>query len=202
MGVVDPEVSKTKFDRQVRSFRRLAADYRRRGWFLADATFPRVLVVMTAPQIKPSPVITGVLFDFTDFDLYPPSVRLVDPYTSEPFLAKDLPVQLLRQVPAMAVPFQIVGQPGMPVPKVMGRQPLMQAYGPEDVPFLCLAGVREYHEHPAHSGDAWELHRADGAGNVVRILEIIDKYGIRPLSGFNVALEPRIIGFAQTDIPE
>jgi hypothetical protein len=26
-------------------------------------------------------------------------------------------------------------------------------------PFLCLRGIREYHEHPQHSGDEWLLYR-------------------------------------------
>lgn len=78
-------------------------------------------------------------------------------------------------------------------------QPLMQWYGPDDTPFLCLAGVREYHEHPAHSGDSWLLHRAAGAGRFVRLLEVIDKYGVRPISGYNVELKPQISGFLQSE---
>ena len=71
-------------------------------------------------------------------------------------------------------------------------QPLMQAYGPDDIPFLCLAGVREYHDHPAHSGDVWELHRASGAGRMVRLIEIIHRFGIEPIIGFGVQLVPQI----------
>jgi len=26
-------------------------------------------------------------------------------------------------------------------------------------PFLCVRGIREYHEHPQHSGDEWLLYR-------------------------------------------
>jgi Predicted metal binding domain len=202
LSVVDPTVSRAKFDREIRAFRRLAADYRKRGWFLADASFPRVLVVLAAPQLKPPAVVAGVLLDYTDYDLRPPSVRLVDPFTAEPYLAKDLPVQLFRQVAAEGVRVEIVGLPGgAQPPNLLARQPLMQSYGPEEIPFLCLAGVREYHDHPGHSGDVWELHRASGAGRLVRLLDIIDRYGIRPLSGFNVALEPKIVGFVQNEIP-
>ena len=201
MAVVDPAVSRTKFDREIRAFRRLAAHYRKRGWFLAEASFPRVLVVLTAPQLKPPAVIVGVLLDYTDYDLRPPSVRLVDPFTAEPYLAKDLPVQLFRQVAAEGFRVEIVGLPGAQAPSLMARQPLMQSYGPDEIPFLCLAGVREYHDHPGHSGDAWELHRAAGAGRLVRLLDIVDRYGIRPLSGYNVALEPKIVGFVQNEVP-
>jgi hypothetical protein len=78
----------------------------------------------------------------------------------------------------------------------------MQAAKPEDIPFLCIAGVREYHEHPAHSGDAWELHRQAGAGRLVRLLEVIDTYGVRPISAYNIELVPRVSGFVQNQVPE
>lgn len=202
MPVVDPAVSRAKFYREIRAFRRLATEYRKRGWFLADASFPRVLVVMAAPQLKPPAVVVGVLLDYTDYDLRPPSVRLVDPFTAEPYRAKDLPVQLFRQAPNDSVRLEIVGAPGGgPVPKLITRQPLMQSYGADEIPFLCLAGVREYHDHPGHSGDAWELHRAAGAGRLVRLLDIVDRYGVRPLSGYNLELEPKITGFVQNEIP-
>lgn len=202
MSVVDPAVSRAKFDREIRSFRRLAADYRKRGWFLADVSFPRVIIVMAAPQLKPPAVVVGVLLDFTDYDLRPPSVRLVDPFTAEPYRAKELPVQLFRQAPEDSVRVEVVGAPGGAAPKLITRQPLMQSYGPDEIPFLCLAGVREYHDHPGHSGDAWELHRPSGAGRLVRLLDIVHRYGIRPLSGYNLALEPKITGFVQNEIPE
>jgi hypothetical protein len=201
VSVVDPAVSRAKFDREIRAFRRLAADYRKRGWFLADASFPTALVVMAAPQLKPPAVVAGVLFDYTDYDLRPPSVRLVDPFSAEPYRAKDLPVQLFRQVEDGNFRVEIAGPVGAPTPKLMARQPLMQSYSPDEIPFLCLAGVREYHDHPGHSGDSWELHRPSGAGRLVRLIEVIDRYGVRPLSGYNLALEPKIVGFVQNEIP-
>ena len=70
--------------------------------------------------------------------------------------------------------------------------PLMQAYGDDDIPFLCVAGVREYHEHPAHSGDHWLSHRTSGAGRLVRLLEVISKYGLETIHGFEVQMTPKI----------
>jgi hypothetical protein len=75
---------------------------------------------------------------------------------------------------------------------VVAVQPLMQFHSPDDIPFLCLAGVREYHEHPGHTGDMWELHRPTGAGRLVRLLEIIYKYGIQSINGYGVQLIPQI----------
>jgi Predicted metal binding domain len=195
---VDPEVSRGKFDREIAEYRGNESDFRRRGWLLLESDFPRVLVALCATNLKPPAVITGVAFDFSNYDAAPPSVRLVDPFSGEPYKAAELPTNLSRQVmgPAMA---------GMPLPpgaQLVGRQPLMQAYTPEDVPFLCVAGVREYHEHPAHSGDAWELHRRTGAGRLARLLEVIDTYGVRPISGYNVELVPQVVGFIQSEVPE
>jgi hypothetical protein len=199
--VVDPEVSRAKFDREVADFRAIAAEYGRRGWFLAEAVFPEILVLLAAPQIKPSPIVMGVLLEYTDYDVRPPSVRLVDPFTRVPYTAADLPTHLPREI-EMEAP-QIIGLPPGAMPPVMvTQQPLMQSYpDSEDPPFLCLAGVREYHDHPAHSGDRWELHRSAGAGRLVRLLEVIDTYGVRPLNGYHVNLVPQIAGLTQAQVP-
>ena len=199
--VVDPAVSRAKFDREVADFRAMAADYAARGWFLLEAEFPEILVLLAAPQIKPSPIVTGVLLDYADYDVRPPSLRLVDPFSRQPYAAAELATQLLREI-EMDAP-QIMGlPPGMAPARMVQQQPLMQSYpDSSDPPFLCLAGVREYHDHPAHSGDRWELHRAAGAGKLVRLLEVIDTYGIRPLNGYHVNLVPQIAGLTQAQVP-
>jgi hypothetical protein len=197
----DPEVSRAKFDREVAEFRALAGEYAQRGWLLVEAEFPNVFVVMAAPQLRPPPIVTGVLLDYTDYDLRPPSVRLVSPFTRQPYKASELPTNLLRQVEGDAVPIGLSLPPGVMAPRMVQQQTLMQSYGPDELPFLCIAGVREYHEHPAHSGDRWELHRMDGAGRLVRILEIVDTYGIRPLNGYGVTLVPQVSGLTQGEVP-
>jgi Predicted metal binding domain len=198
---VDPAVSRTKFDREVADFRSLALDYGARGWFLVEAEFPKAFVVLSAPQLKPSPLVTGVEFDYTDYDLRPPSVRLVSPFTREPWPMDELPTTLRRRVEGQGMlPAGLQLPPGA-MARVVQEQPLMQSY-PDETPFLCIAGVREYHDNPAHSGDLWELYRAAGAGRMVRILEIIDTYGLRPMTGYNVNLTPQIAGFLQGEPPE
>ena len=173
--------------------------YRKRGWFLLKARFPDVLVVLTAPQVTPPAVVTGVTLDYTNYDAAPPSVRLVDPFTLTPYRWRDLPLerQLLR-----AVGNGPQAVPGLPPGVVLQqRQPLLVAHGPDDIPFLCVAGTREYHQHPAHSGDAWELHRQAGAGRLVRILEVIHTYGVAPINGFAVTLVPQVSGFSLGEVP-
>jgi len=198
---VDSRVSRAKFDREISEYRQLEREYRRRGWLLVRAEFPTVLVVLAAPQLSPPAVVTGVAFDYTNYDMRPPSVRLVDPFTDEPYKAKELPTHLKRSVESGVSPI-----PGLQLPlgaqaRFMAQQPLMQWYGPDDTPFLCIAGVREYHDHPGHSGDAWELHRRAGAGRLVRLLETIAKYGVQPISDYQISLQPRISGFIQREAP-
>lgn len=185
----DSSVSRKKFEREIAEYHALSDEYRRRGWFFVHAEYPRVLIVLATPKLRPPAVVMGVAFDYTNYDAAPPSVRIVDPFTGEPYKLKELPNPLNRGLPQ-----QEIAVPGLPPGAKMmvgAAQPLLQAYG-EDVPFLCLAGVREYHEHPAHSGDVWELHRASGAGRLVQLLEIIHRYGVEPITGFQVQLVPQV----------
>jgi hypothetical protein len=198
---VDPQVSRAKFDRELAEYWQLEADYRRRGWLLIRAEFPLVLVVLAAPQLAPPAIVTGVAFDYTNYDMLPPSVRLVDSFTGEPYMANELPTYLKRAVEAGGPPIPNLQLPLGAQARLISQQPLMQWYGPEDIPFLCIAGVREYHEHPGHSGDAWELHRRSGAGRLVRLLETIAKYGVQPISEYQISLQPRISGFIQREVP-
>lgn len=198
---VEPLVSRLKFDREIGEYRTLDSEYRRRGWMLLRAEYPEVLVALAAPQLTPPAVVTGVHFDYSNYDVRPPSVRLVNPFTEQPYKATELPTILKRaveggfpQIPGLVIP------PGAQA-RVVTQQPLMQSYGSDDIPFLCVAGVREYHDHPGHSGDAWELHRKSGAGRLVRLLELITKYGVQPISDYQVKLVPQVAGFVQKDVP-
>jgi Predicted metal binding domain len=200
---VDPEVSRTKFEREIADYRSSEEDYRARGWLLLDATFPIVRVALCAARINPPAVITGVELDYTNYDERPPSVRLINPFTGNPYAWESLPTMLKRRVvgPPVDLPGIPRGADGQ-LPRMLTEQTLMQPDPPKGTPFLCVAGVREYHDHPAHSGDSWDLHRSSGAGRLVRILEVIDTYGVRPISGYNVTLTPQVSGFVQSELPE
>lgn len=189
---VDPRVSREKFDIEIADFRRAAENNRRRGWWLLEAEFPSVSVVFATPQLQPTAVICGVDINFTNYDLEAPSVRLVNPFTREPYRLKNLPTVLLRR--------QVVNFPeGLGMPQFTSAIPLMQAHDPEEIPFLCIPGVREYHAHPAHTGDSWLTHRGHGEGTLFHILHTIYQYGVQPISGFGIG--HRVIGFEQGDPP-
>jgi hypothetical protein len=71
---------------------------------------------------------------------------------------------------------------------------LLQANRPDDYPFLCLPGVREYHDNPAHTGDSWLLHRGSGEGSLAFILEKIWTYGSDPISAYNIQIQAQVQG--------
>ena len=184
---VDPSVSRAKFDREIAEYVTLEADYRKRGWFLVKAEWPRAIVILGSRKTTPPTIVTAVRFDYTNYDAEPPSVRLVDPFSGRLLKSKEIPTRLPR----------LVFGPEVELPdgnKLQQRsaQELMQAHSPEELPFLCIAGVREYHDHPGHSGDPWELHRAAGEGRMVRLLEVVSRYGVEPVTGFNINLSPQV----------
>ena len=190
---VDPAVSRLKFNREVDEFRSQSDEYRLRGWYLAQAEFPHALVILATAKTQPVAIMCGVLFDYSNYDAVPPSLRLVHPLTCEPYKYKELPTQLIRKLPETNPPAALRGG------GEISAQRLMQAHNPDDIPFLCIAGVREYHEHPAHSGDHWELHRPSGAGRLTRLVEIVSKYSSEAVIGFGVQL---VVGFNFGVLPE
>lgn len=181
--LVDPAVSRAKFEQELSAYREIEEERRQHGWFMINAEFPEVFVIFGVPQIKPPPIAFGALFDFTNYDLWPPSVKLVDPFTKVPYKKRELPVPpLLRK--GVAKKHNDQQENSVPAP-----QALLQAHTDDNVPFLCLPGVREYHQHPAHTGDDWFLHRGNGEGTLYFLLEQLYKYGIKPLSAYHMQMQ-------------
>jgi len=216
-----PDVARVKFDREVANLAAQGEAFRRRGAFLLQVDYPRVVVVFAPPKLKPAPMIFAMMADYTDYDLQPPSIQFVDPFTYEPLTAAQLPTKMMRSIPhppgqlnvpdlpAGAVVAQgnaqlevaanglgPMGFPWLSVP-VVEHQALLQDYGPDTIPFLCIAGVREYHQHPGHSGDPWELHRLTGAGSLVRLVGIVLAYAVEPVAGWAINMVPQLaIGYS------
>ena len=195
---VDPSVSRTKFEREIDDYRALESDYRARGWFLVKAEWPVVVVVLASNQTKPPAIVAAVQFDYSNYDAEPPSVRFIDPFSGRLLPFNELPTRLPRGVPGQEMPMPVLGGPKV---QVMMAQDLVQAHSPEDIPFLCVPGIKEYHDHPGHSGDPWEVHRSAGEGRLVRLLGVISKYGLEPIKGFNVNLVPQVT-FAVPELPQ
>ena len=194
---VDPAVSRAKFAREITDYLSLEADYRARGWFLVKADWPVAVVVLASNKTSPPTIVTAVRFDYSNYDADPPSVRLIDPFSGRFLLNKEIPTRLPRTIPGPELP---ISEPGGAKAQLNTVQELMQAHSPEEEPFLCIAGVKEYHDHPGHSGDPWEIHRSGGEGRLVRLLEVISKYGLEPVRGLNVHFVPQVT-FAVSEPP-
>ena len=199
---VEPDVSRAKFEREIAEYRVLQDEYIARGWVLTQAEFPVARVLLCATKLKPPAIVVEVEFDFTNYDVEPPSVTLLESFTHRPYTIEELPTLLKRTIPGTPTP---VLPPGLPAGiqfMVNVQQPLMQAETPDAIPFLCVAGAREYHNHPAHTGDPWEIHRESGAGRLVRLLDIIHRYGIEPITDYQIQLSLSVAGFIQGVSPE
>jgi Predicted metal binding domain len=72
--VVDLQVSKVKFDREVDQFRRVEAMHRQRGWWLMSVVFPIVEIGFITPNLRPPALALCARLDFTNYDLWAPSV--------------------------------------------------------------------------------------------------------------------------------
>lgn len=191
--LVDPAISRAKFEHELATYRQLEDDHMRRGWWLLAAEFPEVFIVFATARVKPPAVVFGAVLNFSNYDLWPPSVRLVDPFTREPYAQKALPNHLLRRVPTSATQGVADGEAQV--------QALMQAHSENDVPFLCVPGVREYHQHPGHSGDSWLLHRGRGEGTLFFLIEKLYQYGVQPIDAYEIRMVPQI-RFGQSQVPE
>jgi len=178
--VVEVQVSRQKFEREIEDWRRNSADHTRRGIFLVEATFPKVFAVFAAPHHAPPSVMFAVELDFTNYDVWPPSVRFINPFSREPYRPGQLP-PIVRVNPAgTAISLQVSVELAV----------LHQTNAPDGEAFMCMPGVREYHLHPAHDGDSWLLHRGTGAGTLFHILDKLHEFGIAPI-GLNWVLQPQ-----------
>lgn len=89
-------------------------------------------------------------FDLSNYDLDAPGLEFLDPWTDAP-----LPFNLMFR----ALQFDEHRK---------AHVVLLDDHPTTHKPFLCLRGIREYHEHPQHSGDEWLLYR--GSMNMFSIV--------------------------------
>lgn len=171
---VDPIVSRSKFDRELDLFRRSETHYRERGVLLLRAEFPVIMLAFCAFRVRPLTIAFAVKLDFTNYDLIPPSLKFIDPITERELRRQELGVRFLRVAPPTIQDGQTTINP---------PQDLIAAHEPEFIPFLCLAGIREYHYHPLHSNDPWMDYKGKGEGSLGFIIDQLTTYGTEPISG-------------------
>ncbi len=177
----DEDVTRSKFNSQVERFIKLEGDWRSRGVFMIRNSFPKLQFLFTAKKLQPPSVVFCVEIDFTNFDVEPLSVRFIEPFSGEYLTRQQIGINFWQ----LNLPPNF--QPGMPI------APLDLLQGrPQDIPFMCIRGVREYHQHPAHTGDSWLLYRTSGVGSLGYILDQLYNYSIEQLQSYGVDLQVNI----------
>ena len=172
--LVDSAVSTAKLDRQLTAWEEAQSHYEERGIVLmgrrglqVDVGFLAQLPITPNNDLAAMPL--AVRFDFTNYDLWPPSVRLIDPITR----------RWLAQPRVGAFDFSKAGEDGVPVNLFVGAHP------DTGRAFLCMRGVREYHSHPEHSGDDWLLYRSQGRGTLSGLCDLLWRLTVRTVVGVN-----------------
>lgn len=174
-SLVEREVSLTKLRREMEQWR-LHSSHRERGWMLLryDEATLQVEIgflarVTLSSGTEPLPaMVCAVRFTYDNYDLLPPSVEFIDPWTGAAARPHVRAFNVIDNAP---------------------REVLIDAHPETQAPFLCIPGVREYHSHPQHTGDAWLLHRAMGAGNLSTLCERIWRFMVVNVLGLNVQMQ-------------
>ncbi len=180
--IADPSVSRRKFEREVAAA--LAhKPFLGQGIWILRAEYPVVFAAIITTQKMPllRGVLCGVHIDFTDYDVRPPSVKFVDPFTELPLNFAEC-WKFYRFTQRAPQPGEPTGLP------YFDATPMLQQFD-MNKPFLCLQGIREYHEASAHTGDSWFLHRRKNM--LIHILTILQKYGSNSV-GHQIQLVPTL----------
>lgn len=185
-----PAVSLSKFKKEVDGFRLIQEDWRAKGVFMINESFPVAEFIFVAAKIRPASVVFAVHIDFTNYDAEPPSIKFIDPFTRTVLKRRDIPINFWQ----FKMPNILNNH--VPAELQIQKQDLLQG-GPDVIPFFCVPGVKEYHDHPYHTGDSWLLYRNTGIGNLNNLLDQLYNHSIVLINGHNVTLTPAITGFNQ-----
>jgi hypothetical protein len=170
---VPAHVTDAKFAEQLDRWRANAETYARRGWVLlstGDLSVDIGFLQNVPLGGRTIPVMTAcVRLDYWNFDLWAPSLTFLDPITRNP---APPPVR----APDRVSPTEV-------------RDALIDQHPETLQPFLCLAGIREYHNHPQHSGDDWLLHRHLREGDLAVICDRVWRRMARNVLGLSVGVQ-------------
>lgn len=99
----------------------------------------------------------AIRLDYTNYDLEPPSLTFIHPFTKEPA--------------SPIVPFREVANG-------TERQILLAEHPITGLPFICQPGTAEYHVHPEHRNESWLAeHRDRSVGRLANVVERVWRAG-------------------------
>lgn len=172
----DPEVTKIKFNKEIQEFSQNEDEYRKMGILCIGIEDYSIRLIFAIPHLKPQPIAFTVNIDFTNWDVEPPSIKLIDPFSGKLLCRNSVPIQFLQWNK-----------------ESNSLQPIL--VGSEE-PFFCIPGVKEYHQHPAHSGDSWLIHRNKGEGKLSTLINQLYRHSIAQSGNytFNITINtPQIM---------
>jgi hypothetical protein len=175
--LVDPEVTRKKLRRDFELWQ-ANATRQERGWLLLDYDEEALSVEIAflgALSISvgsgPLPIVAAAIrLTYENYDIWPPSLTFIDPFTRQPAKPHLAAVNSTHQGPQNLI--------------VDGHPATQKA-------FLCLPGIREYHTHPQHTGDDWLLYRSSAAGSLSVISERIWRFMVKNIAGLQVVLQAK-----------
>lgn len=185
----DRRVVQRKYDEEMRNFRQMESVYRERGIWLISTVFPRVIIAFATPKSPNVFVPFAAEIDFTDYDAEPLSVVLVHPVTLKRLKMSEVLPQFSMGMAGRMIRLRTLNNG-----QVVTDQ-ILQAFD-DSRPFLCIAGVREYHDNPAHTGDSWWLHRRAGEGTLSHIVNLIWAYGVKNIIAPQMNLQVQFAGYS------
>lgn len=175
--LVDPAVSEAKLEHQLEEWQASSEIYAERGWLLLGRDGLDVDVGFCARLPGPVNDIVAiplaVRIGFQNYDVWAPSVKVIDPITR-----RWLVLPRVR-----AVDFDQVDVDGAVIDYFVNRHP------DTGRAFLCKVGTREYHSHFEHSGDDWLLYRDQGYGTLGRLCDLLWRTAVRTVAGLNFAVK-------------
>lgn len=173
--LVDRELSRAKLARELELWRDNAM-HRERGWILLDVDEDALSVelaflaqVSLSVGSSPLPIVAcAIRLTYDNYDLWPPSLTFISAFSRQPIRPHVRAFQATTE--------------GL-------RDVVIDSHPDTNQPFLCLAGVREYHTHPQHTGDSWLLHRHLGEGSISTICDRVWRYMANGIIGIGVHMQ-------------
>lgn len=173
--LVDPEISRQKLRREVERWH-ANSPHEERGWILLDYDEDNLsveLAFLAKVSINagsgPLPVVVcAVRLTYENYDIWPPSLTFIDVFTRAPSKPHVRAFQKTLTGP---------------------RDVLIDAHPETQLPFLCVPGIREYHNHPQHSGDSWLLYRERSEGSISTVCDRLWGFMARNVFGFKLQLQ-------------
>jgi hypothetical protein len=188
---LDPEVERRKFAAEVAILERNARQLHANGAIVLRCEQPEIDVLFVPRWPLRAAVLGGILefpnlsarafgvrFDLSGYDQRPPSVSFRDPWTWASATHGALPNAIL------------VGQGVQPQLVIIAGHPVTGQS------FLCIRGVREYHEHPQHDGDDWAMHRSS-----VNIFLLTLRIAELAITSVRPVLQPGSVGWGLEPAP-